>query len=139
MRLQVLDASRLPVFSELESAIAQKWRNPDRIAGQIRKKENIANVIFGDKDTQHCERAASAMAGWAGLRNWQGSQQGHKKIVTNLMAILRFLNVPLGESADRKRTLTVQNDIDEIGKGSIKMYKTNNNANSSISPQPDER
>ncbi|MBT8373465.1 MAG: type II secretion system secretin GspD [Deltaproteobacteria bacterium] len=29
--------------------------------------------------------------------------------------------------------------IDEIGKGSIKMYKTNNNANSSISPKPDER
>jgi hypothetical protein len=101
----------LSSFSDLEPEIARQWSGPERIAGQITGKKSIAGVHFGDKDSQHCERAAAALTGWASLRSWQQGNNGSRKIVGGVLSVLRLLGVPVSTDAESKIKPEISNDF----------------------------
>lgn len=101
--------------------------------------DNSTVVIGGLIDDKFTETETKVpLLGDIPLLGWLFKSRKKEREKTNLYVFLTphvINNKADAENLYKKK----KEHIDEIGKGSIKMYKTNNNANSSISPQPDER
>jgi len=101
--------------------------------------DNSTVVIGGLIDDKFTETETKVpLLGDIPLLGWLFKSRKKEREKTNLYVFLTphvINNKVDAENLYQKK----KEHIDEIGKGSIKMYKTNNDANSSISPQPDER
>ena len=101
--------------------------------------DNSTVVIGGLIDDKFTETETKVpLLGDIPLLGWLFKSRKKEREKTNLYVFLTphvINNKADAENLYKKK----KEHIDEIGKGSIKMYKTNSNANSSISPQPDER
>ncbi|MBT8358312.1 MAG: type II secretion system secretin GspD [Deltaproteobacteria bacterium] len=101
--------------------------------------DNSTVVIGGLIDDKFTETETKVpLLGDIPLLGWLFKSRKKEREKTNLYVFLTphvINNKADAENLYKKK----KEHIDEIGKGSIKMYKTNNNANSSISPKPDER
>ena len=101
--------------------------------------DNSTVVIGGLIDDKFTETETKVpLLGDIPLLGWLFKSRKKEREKTNLYVFLTphvINNKADAENLYKKK----KEHLDEIGKGSIKMYKTNNNANSSISPQPDER